>query len=276
VSDGVSPAVGGATLPGALRLGPVHLTVTDLDRSVGFYREALGLQTHGRDETMAAMGAGGEDVLVLVEEPGAARAGRHAGLYHVALLYPSRAELAFAALRLAESRTPIQGASDHGTHEAIYLADPDGNGLELAADRPRELWPDLASQLLTGIRPLDVEDLLGSVTGEPPRRTGAGLAVGHLHLHVGGIGRALAFYRDVVGFAPTADLPSAAFVAAGGYHHHLGLNVWRGRGVPPVPPGIVGLRRAGRAGWRGRGRSVGDAPGRRPGDGGGRTRARGW
>jgi catechol 2,3-dioxygenase len=132
-----------ARLPATLRLGPVHLTVSDLDRSVDFYESTIGLQVHRREAGAAAMGVGDEDLLVLYEEPDARRAGRHAGLYHYALLFPSREELARAALRLAATKTPIQGASDHGTHEAIYLPDPDGNGIELAADRPRSCGPGL-------------------------------------------------------------------------------------------------------------------------------------
>src|SRR5437588_6522916 len=128
-------------LPAALRLGPVHLTVTNLDRSVGWYQEALGLRVHAHDATTAKLGDGAETVIALDEDAQARPAGRHAGLYHYALLYPTREELARAAIRLAATRTPIQGASDHRTHEAIYLADPDGNGVELAADRPREVWP---------------------------------------------------------------------------------------------------------------------------------------
>ena len=126
------------------RLGAVELTVTDLDRSVSFYENAIGLRTHRRDDGTAAVGAGGEDLLVLVENPDARPTGRHAGLYHFALLHPSRLELARAAARLAATRTPIQGASDHGISEAIYLPDPDGNGIELAADRPKDRWPDLS------------------------------------------------------------------------------------------------------------------------------------
>jgi len=128
-------------LPDTLRLGAVHLRVTDLDRSVDFYENSIGLRLHRRGDGVAAMGVGGEDLLVLYGEPGTRRAGRHAGLYHYALLFPAREELARAAVRLSATRTPIQGASDHGTHEAIYLPDPDGNGIELAADRPRERWP---------------------------------------------------------------------------------------------------------------------------------------
>src|SRR3954471_5795757 len=140
------------------RLGAVELTVTDLDRSVPFYEQAIGLRTHRREEGRAALGAGAEDLLVLVEDPAARPAGRHAGLYHFALLHPSREELARAAARLARTRTPIQGASDHGTHEAIYLPDPDGNGIELAADRPREQWPTPQEEFAGGgPRPLDFD-----------------------------------------------------------------------------------------------------------------------
>jgi catechol 2,3-dioxygenase len=224
-----------------LRLGPVHLTVTDLDRSVGFYQDAIGLRQHSRDGDVAALGAGGEDLLVLHEAPFAKPPGRHAGLYHVALLHPSREELARALVRLANTRTYIEGASDHGISEAIYLPDPDGNGLELAADRPREAWPADWGELRP--QPLDMHGLIRFVaTEEPSRHADPGLTVGHLHLHVGDVELGLAFYRDVLGFELQALLPSAAFVSAGGYHHHLGFNVWRGAGVPPAPPGTVGLR----------------------------------
>src|SRR5215210_3403539 len=165
---GTSPAARpAAALPATLRLGPANLTVSDLDRSVAWYQEVLGLRVHAHEATVAELGDGAETVLVLHEDPRAQPAGRHAGLYHFALLYPSREELARAALRLAATRTPIEGASDHRTHEAIYLPDPDGNGIELAADRPREAWPaDLG--YAGGPAPLDLEALLATVAGEPP------------------------------------------------------------------------------------------------------------
>src|SRR5215218_5063387 len=232
------------TLPAALRVGAVELTVTNLDRSVGFYERAIGLRLHDRGDGRAALGAGGEDLLVLVEDPTARPAGRHAGLYHFALLHPSRLELARAAQRLAATRTRISGASDHGISEAIYLPDPDGNGIELAADRGRERWGDLSDPTaIGGPEPLDLAGLMELVDGQAPQPSvDPGVVVGHVHLHVGDIDAALAFYRDVVGFEVMTLLPSAAFIAAGGYHHHLGLNIWRGRGVPPVPAGTVGLR----------------------------------
>jgi catechol 2,3-dioxygenase len=190
------------------------------------------------------LGDGTETMLALTEDPDAAQPGRHAGLYHYALLYPSREDLARAALRLASTRTPIQGASDHGTHEAIYLADADGLGIELAADRSRDLWPSPEEEFSGGgPRPLDFESLLSTVEGEaPPDRVAPGLRVGHVHLHVSSIERGLDFYRDTVGFDVWALLTSAAFVSAGGYHHHLGFNTWLGQGVPPQPHEVVGLR----------------------------------
>src|SRR3954447_12669885 len=231
-------------LPATLRLGPAHLTVSDLDRSVDWYQQALGLQLHAREGERAELGDGDLATLVLVEDRDARPAGRHSGLYHYALLYPSRAELARAAIRLMEQQVPIQGASDHGTHEAIYLPDPDGNGIELAADRPRDQWPSPEEEFgRGGPLPLDLADLLRTVEGEPMRdRVGPGLRMGHLHLHVASIEEGLAFYRDVIGFDVWALIASAAFVSAGGYHHHLGFNVWRGEGVPPAPEHTVGLR----------------------------------
>jgi catechol 2,3-dioxygenase len=225
------------------RLGAVHVVVSDLERSLVLYRDVLGLHVHRREDGLAALGAGAEDVVVLHEQPGARRAGRHAGLYHVALLYPTREELGRVAMRLAASRTPIQGASDHGTHEAIYLADPDGNGLELAWDRARDAWPSYEDMYGSGPHPLDLTAVL-EVGGEELVASAApGLRTGHLHLHVGDVAAATRFYRDGLGFEVMADLGTAVFLSAGGYHHHVAANVWRGRGVPPVPQGTVGMDR---------------------------------
>jgi catechol 2,3-dioxygenase len=231
-----------ATLPAALALGPVHLTVADLDRAVAWYERALGLRVHAHEGRTAELGDGEQTVVVLYEDPDAQPAGRHAGLYHYALLYPTREALARAALRLAATRTPIEGASDHHTHEAIYLPDADGNGIELAWDRSRTAWP---ADLGYGGRPdpLDFASLMATVDGEEPTpRVDPGLRIGHVHLHVGDVEQAIAFYRDLVGFDVQMNLGSAAFVSAGGYHHHLGLNLWRGRGVGAPPAHTVGLR----------------------------------
>jgi catechol 2,3-dioxygenase len=229
-------------LPATLTLGAVHLTVSDLDRSVAWYQTSLGLRAHSHEPTTASLGDGATTVLVLHEDPLAQPAGRHAGLYHYALLYPSREELARAAVRLSVTGTPIDGASDHRTHEAIYLPDPDGNGIELAADRPREQWPaDLG--YAGGPAALDFAALLATIAGEDAApQVGPGLRMGHLHLHVGDIEEGLRFYRDRLGFEVQANLGSAAFVSAGGYHHHLGFNIWRGPGVGPAPEHTAGLR----------------------------------
>jgi catechol 2,3-dioxygenase len=235
------------TLPDTLRLGPTHLTVSDLDGSIAFYENALGLQVHDRENGTASLGAGGEDLLVLTGEPGAELGGRSAGLYHYALLYPSREELARALQRLANARTRIEGASDHGVSEAIYLRDPDDNGIELYADRPRDAWPaptQPGERVGLYTLALDLKDLLATIAGEEPAEQAAeGVQTGHLHLHVGDVDEGLAFYRDVLGFDVMVNVGSAAFVSAGGYHHHLGFNVWLGRDVKPSPPGTAGLAR---------------------------------
>jgi catechol 2,3-dioxygenase len=242
----LSEHTGGAALPDGGRLRAVELTVSDLERSLAFYQRVIGLELLHRDGAAAALGVAGEELVVLNEEPGAAAPGRTAGIYHYALLFPSREELARAAARAIGARTPIDGASDHGTHEAIYLPDPDGIGIELAADRPRELWPSYEDSEFArggGPRPLDLSGLLGTVAGEPPsERAGAGLRMGHVHLHVADLEAATRFYRDGIGFEVMATLPTAVFVSFARYHHHLAYNVWRGRGVPHAPANAVGLR----------------------------------
>ena len=248
-----------ALLPDGMRLGPVRLAVTDLDRAVDFYTRVIGLTVaaRGREATpdgahgvvydVAHLSAGGEDVVVLQAEPGARPAGgkqaRHAGLYHVALNYPTRLELARVLRRIAQAGTRI-GASDHATHEAIYLSDPDGNGLELAWDTPRERWPEtLEEYMRVGRNPLDFDGLQALTADEPlVARAAPGLRVGHLHLYVGDVARGRDFYVGLLGLELQFDAGTAAFTSAGGYHHHLGFNTWRGEGVPPAPADLVGLR----------------------------------
>jgi catechol 2,3-dioxygenase len=245
MSTAADPALA-PQLPDTLRLGPVHLTVSDLGRSIAFYERSLGLQLHDRDGEVATMGVGGEDLVVLVEEAGAAPGGRHAGLFHFALLFPTRQELARAVLRLASAGTRLSGASDHGVSEAIYLRDPDDNGIELYVDRPRHAWPPprtAGERVEMYTIALDMEVLVREADGEEPRpQAGPGVVVGHVHLHVGDVERGLAFYRDLLGFEVMANIGSAAFVSAGGYHHHLGFNVWLGNDVKPLPPKTAGLR----------------------------------
>ena len=226
----------------AARIGAVHLTISDLGRSVRFYESHVGLVLHRREERTARMGAGGADLLVLSQGESAPRVRGSTGLYHFAVLVPSRADLARALRRLVETATVMQGAADHGVSEALYLADPDGNGIEIYRDRPRAEWPHVAGELRMGADPIDLDALLAAAGGN-----GAGLApdtvVGHVHLHVARLDEAERFYVGTLGF----DLmqrygPGALFVSAGGYHHHIGLNTWAGVGAPPPPPGAIGLR----------------------------------
>jgi catechol 2,3-dioxygenase len=227
------------------RLGGVELTVTDLERSIAFYAGVLGLQVQRREPGVVALGAGREDLVTLHENASAQRPGRESGIYHFALLFPTREDLARVAVRLAGARTPIDGASDHGVSEAIYLPDPDGIGVELAADRPQAQWAQGAAEEFQrgGPAPLDVRNLLDSVASEEPTQLAPpALRLGHVHLHVGSLDEGLRFYRDAIGFELQMELPTALFVSAGGYHHHVAFNVWRGRGVPVARADVVGLR----------------------------------
>jgi catechol 2,3-dioxygenase len=228
------------------RLGAVHLTVSDLGRSLDFYQRALGLQVHPREGDTAYLGTGREDLLALTEEPAAIHVGNHAGLYHLALLVPSRRELAQSLRRFSETGTRLQGFADHWVSEAIYLADPDGNGIEIYRDQPRSRWPyGPAGELRMGTSRLDVEDLLSELNGEAGPWDGmdGATVMGHVHLTVGDLAEAVAFYGDVVGFDMVlTDGRTVAFLSDGGYHHHIGLNTWSGAGAPPTPPNAVGLR----------------------------------
>ncbi len=227
-----------------LALGAAHLNVADLNRAIAFYETVIGLRVSERSEGEAHLGVGEGDVIVLHEIPGARPVSRHSGLYHVALLFPSQLELARAAQRILDTATPIQGASDHGTHEAIYLPDADGNGLELAWDRQPSEWPNLSDIEAIAPQPLDMGGLFNLVSGrEPEVEAEPGLKVGHVHLHVGDIDEAKTFYRDLLGFDVITEIDTALFMSAGGYHHHLAVNTWHGRGAPPTPEGHTGLRR---------------------------------
>ena len=227
-------------------VGAVHLTVADLNRSTGFYESALGLKMHARDGGVARLGVGGDDLLVLNEEPGARPVRGHTGLFHFAVLLPGRSDLARWLRHVAETRVPLTGMSDHLVSEAIYLSDPDGHGIEIYRDRPREEWPMEGDAVAMATLPLDTSDLLGALDdGEPFTRMPPGTKMGHVHLHVADITETERFYRDVLGFDVMARYGAdATFLAAGGYHHHLGANTWAGRGATPPPPGSAALRHA--------------------------------
>jgi catechol 2,3-dioxygenase len=235
-----------STLPAGLSFGPLALTVASLEHSLGFYQTTLGFEPRPAPGGSLRLGLpGGPDLLELVENPGAQTRPAFPGLYHFALLLPSRLELARAFYRLLETRYPLQGFADHLVSEAIYLADPDGIGIELYRDRPKEEWPLVNGRLEMSNAPLDSRGLLNELAGQPEAdyTLHPGTRIGHLHLKVSDLPRAEAFYVDLLGF----DLMQrygrqAAFVSAGGYHHHLGMNTWESAGSPPPPPDTAGLR----------------------------------
>jgi catechol 2,3-dioxygenase len=230
-------------LPGDISLGPVHLTVVDLDRAIDFYQTTLGFSPVDRVQETATLSATGRAPahLILTGKPGARR-GRTAGLYHFAILLPSRGDLARMLRHLIERRAPLEGASDHAVSEALYLHDPEGNGIEIYRDRPRGQWSVRGGELAMGTQPLDLEDLLAE-DARPWEGMPAATRIGHIHLHVSDLARAERFYAGVLGFeVMVRSYPRALFVAAGGYHHHIGMNTWAGEGIPPMDPEGAGLR----------------------------------
>ncbi len=228
-------------------MGPVHLTVADLERSLGYYRGSIGLDVLAQEDGRASLGSGGRELLGLVEEPGARPAHGYTGLFHFALLVPERVDLARWLAHAARDRVQLTGLSDHYVSEALYLRDPDGHGIELYADRPREVWEGRVGETLT-TQPLDVESLLGELDdpeAEPFGGLAPGTVMGHVHLCVSTIPETIAVYRDTVGLALMAEYASqAVFLAAGGYHHHPGANIWESAGAPSPPPGTAALRHA--------------------------------
>jgi len=228
-------------------IGSTHLTVADLARSERFYTSVLGFRPLTRtNDTLTLTADGATPLLALTELPGAPpKPARATGLYHFAILTPSRLDLARSLRRLAEMRYPLSGASDHLVSEALYLDDPDGNGIEIYRDRPRAEWPRPGGQIQMATDPLDIDGILGELEhdDQPWDGLAATTTIGHMHLHVADLKAAEAFYHGVLGFDIIVRYgPSALFVSAGGYHHHIGLNTWAGVGAPPAPAGSAGLR----------------------------------
>ncbi|MFN2123025.1 MAG: VOC family protein [Candidatus Promineifilaceae bacterium] len=234
-----------AKLPPDIQMGSVHLTVSNLDQSIDFYRRSIGMDLIDRQDNQASLGTVDRELLHLVEIPGAVKVPRRTGLYHFALLLPSRQDLGDVLRNFVDTQTRITGGADHLVSEAIYLDDPEGNGIESYRDRPREEWQFSGGMVQMDTLPLDFEGLLNQ-TGSRDSGTYAlpmETTMGHVHLHVADLARAVDFYQNVIGLDLVAQYGnSASFLSAGGYHHHLGLNTWAGVGVPPLPEGSVGLR----------------------------------
>ena len=224
-------------LPAETHPGGVRLQVADLERSVTYYTDIVGLSVLERSDGRAILGAADEEhpLVELVERPGVRPVPRRGriGLYHFAILLPDRAALGRFLRHVAEANVPV-GTADHLVSEAIYLTDPDGLGIEIYADRPRAEWEYDGPQVSMATDPLDVNDLLSVAGDEPWRGAPAGTVMGHVHLHVGDLERAATFYHEALGFDKMVwSYPGALFLAAGGYHHHLGTNTWAA-GSPPA------------------------------------------
>src|SRR5919199_5782652 len=212
-------------------MGRVELTVADAAGLRRFYEEVVGLPSE--------LG-----LVELHEAPDAPRPDPHAtGLFHLAILVPTRRDLALAIVRLVRARWPLTGASDHLVSEALYLNDPEGNGIEIYRDRPREEWPRTESGWRIDTLPLDLDDIVDELEGDPGEvgPMPAGTTVGHVHLRVADVPATESFYTDVIGFDVMARIPSASFISAGEYHHHLGMNAWHSRGGPAPAEGSLGL-----------------------------------
>jgi catechol 2,3-dioxygenase len=224
-------------------IGRVRLRVADLDRLRSYYEQAIGLKTLSADDGVVSLGAD-VPVIELIGDPDAPPAppGR-TGLFHLALLVPDRPSLARALRRVLESGERFTGASDHFVSEALYLRDPEGNGIELYRDRPRSEWeygPD--GELRMGTVALDVDSVLSQLPGGDDPGMPDGTTMGHVHLHVADLAAAEAFYAGRLGLDVTVrSYPGALFLSRDGYHHHIGLNTWQGEGAPPPPPGSRGL-----------------------------------
>jgi len=234
-------------------IGLVTLRVADLERALNFYQGILGFQSIEQTPDVAILGAqddsttGGRkatSLLALQKLTGAPpQPYRSTGLYHVAILLPTRPDLGRALIRMAEAGLEI-GQGDHLVSEALYISDPDGNGLEIYRDRPRDTWNWSNSMVKMAADPVDIAGLIEEGRREEVQWQilPAGTRVGHIHLRVGDISQAEHFYHDILGFAVTASMPGALFVSAGGYHHHIGMNTWQSRGAGAAPQNTAGLQ----------------------------------
>jgi catechol 2,3-dioxygenase len=240
---GIAPK--GHRLSDATRLGVVRLQVADLERSLAYYQGTLGLRVVSRDASHAVLAAQGDDnPLVELHERTGARPAAHRGqlgLYHFAILLPDRPSLGRFMRHLGQIGARA-GAADHLVSEALYLQDPDNLGIEVYADRPRDSWQRTGRELVMAADPIDAGGLAQAAgdaawTGMP-----AGTTIGHVHLHVGDLEAASAFFSDALGFDRTVwHYPGALFLGAGGYHHHLGANTWAGSGATPPHNGDARL-----------------------------------
>jgi catechol 2,3-dioxygenase len=243
---------GELTLPSgidpATQVGMVALTVASLERSLRFYTDIFGFTLLDQKAGEATLGTPSSPLLLLREEPGA-RPWPHdryayTGLYHFAVLVPTRRDLGRWLRHWLQLGLPLPGQGDHLVSEALYISDPDGNGIEIYRDRPRSEWHWDNGQVRMAVDPVDISGVLAEAETDDEPWIGFpdGTRVGHIHLQIGDVPQAKVFYHDVLGFDIVATMPSALFVSAGGYHHHIGMNTWHSRNASPAPAGTAGLR----------------------------------
>ena len=241
-----APGNGGPTFASQtpMRVGMVTLRVRNLDLVTDHYRDAIGLTVMQRTATGARLGAGGVALLDLSLRAGAAAEARSAaGLYHTAFLMPTRKDLARWLVHAATNKVPLSGFADHLVSESVYLDDPEGNGIEVYADRAPENWKWDGDTVAMATDPLDFDNLLALTNPRVSSYAGApdGLRIGHMHLRVGDLDQAGRFYGDAIGFDPTRKRTGAAFLSSGRYHHHLGMNVWQSAGAGRRDDAAMGL-----------------------------------
>jgi len=229
------------------RLGPVRYRSAQPDKVATFYRDVLGMTVRSQSHERIVLGAPDRDLLILDHHPGARRVAGTTGLYHTAFLVPSHRDLVHLLGRIATTRTPVEGFNHHGTHEAVYLPDPDGNGIELAWDLPEPEWPrrEGGINFRDHGHVFDPQAVLAEFEAdrEPWAGLPVGTRVGHVHLHMGDFAKTRAFYVDGLGLDVMMEEPrhGMLFLAAEGYHHHVGNNLWKGKDLPPAPDDAVGL-----------------------------------
>ena len=220
-------------------IGAVALRVADLAGLTAFYRDRIGLAVIHQEPGLATLGVDGEGLVRL--EQGAARPSSPAGLFHLAILLPSRGALANWVSHAASTRVTLEGASDHLVSEALYLSDPEGNGIEIYRDRPRADWPRRDGAIKMATERLDLQKLLSEADAAPYAGMPSGTRMGHIHLRVGDTAQVEAFYVGKLGFDLMVHYPGASFMASGGYHHHIAGNIWNSRGAGPRAEGEAGL-----------------------------------
>ncbi|MCM3791167.1 VOC family protein [Domibacillus indicus] len=222
----------------------VHLKVENLSRSLAFYRDLMGFQITDQSETKATVTADGITPLLTIEqlEDAVPKQARTTGLYHYALLLPTRKDLGKLTVHLFEAKYPLQGASYHGTHDALYFQDPDGNGIEVAADTDPLTWRDQTGEFdFSKNGPMDLESVVAEAGGESWTGIPEGTVIGHLHLHVADLEKTKEFYQAGLGFEVTIEFPEGIFFSTGGYHHHIGTNIWHGKNAPKPALNSAGM-----------------------------------